>query len=144
MTDNTLEQQIKALRSQLSTVDATTQEGEPTPCGGIGKTVWYSFVAPADGTLAVDTIGSAFDTVLAVYDGPARSFADLTPRACNDAFLGAFFSRIEIGVTAGTTLFIQAGGFIGQSGPLVFNFAFTGVPAPPTPPQPSGCTATPP
>jgi hypothetical protein len=40
-----------------------------TPCDGVAEhnSVWYRFTAPEDGTLDLDTFGSEFNTVLAVY-----------------------------------------------------------------------------
>ena len=67
-------------------VDATTESGEPeltdivgTPAG---RSVWWSWTAPSDGDVTVDTCGSSFDTVLAVYTG--GSVEALTPVARND------------------------------------------------------------
>lgn len=49
-----------------STVGASLEAGEPRPCGSIGSTVWYTFTAAYNGTGVVDTIGSSYDTVVAV------------------------------------------------------------------------------
>ena len=50
---------------------ATKQAGEPAhslfPGGDGGASVWYRWTAPASGTAVVDTCGSDFDTLLAVY-----------------------------------------------------------------------------
>ena len=50
-------------------VGATRQSGEPTQGRGGGHTVWYSWTAPASGSTTIDTLGSALDTVVAVYTG---------------------------------------------------------------------------
>ncbi|NBS34166.1 MAG: hypothetical protein EBS83_15505, partial [Planctomycetia bacterium] len=51
-------------------VDATAEPGEPVHHGvGGGKSVWWTWTAPAAGTVVIETAGSDFDTVLAVYDG---------------------------------------------------------------------------
>src|SRR5439155_25571326 len=65
---------------------ATTQAGERTNIttfdGGtntlVGSSVWYRWVAPtnANGFIAFDTVGSDFDTVIAVYTG--RNVSSLT------------------------------------------------------------------
>lgn len=45
---------------------------------GLGsKGVWYRFVAPADGTYAVDTTGSDYDTVVSVYTGSCGVFDEV-------------------------------------------------------------------
>ncbi|HXJ75878.1 MAG TPA: immunoglobulin domain-containing protein, partial [Candidatus Dormibacteraeota bacterium] len=49
---------------------ATREEGEPSHWeGAIGASVWWTWTAPSDGRVLLDTTGSAFDTVLAVYTG---------------------------------------------------------------------------
>src|ERR1700752_1573508 len=54
---------------------ATTEAGDPNQsCGSIAvpkntKSVWFSFVAPASGTVIVDTFGSDYDTVMTAYTG---------------------------------------------------------------------------
>src|SRR5439155_10343914 len=46
---------------------ATDEEGEPLHAGKPGgKSVWYSWVAPATGIATIGTSGSTFDTLLAV------------------------------------------------------------------------------
>ncbi len=107
---------------EQSTVGSTEETGEPAPCGGIASTVWFSFTPDESETVIIDTVGSGFDTVLAVYTGSAVDA--LTPIACNDDFPGLFFqSRISFPVTAGTTYHVQAGGFNGQTGDLMLNVA---------------------
>lgn len=51
------------------TIGATLEEGEVLPSASANATrsVWYQWTAPASGEVAVDTIGSEFDTVLAVW-----------------------------------------------------------------------------
>src|SRR5216110_2970325 len=51
-----------------SNVGATREPGEPNHAHlAGGRSVWWSWTPPRDGTVVIDTIGSAFDTVLAVY-----------------------------------------------------------------------------
>jgi hypothetical protein len=53
-----------------TTVDATKETGEPNHAGYVGgKSVWYRWVAPADGTAVISIEGSAYDTAAAVYTG---------------------------------------------------------------------------
>lgn len=119
----------------LSTAKATVEQGEPSPCGGIGKTVWYRFTATVDTSVQADTIISNYDTVLAVYTGPpsATSFSELTPVECNDDFFGQQ-SMVQFSATATTTYYVQAGGFNSATGNLRFSLA---PPAPPPPPPPN-------
>lgn len=98
-----------------ATFGATTELGEPSPCGSIGATVWYRYVADITTTLNAQAFGS-FDTVLAAYTG--SSLATLTVIACDDAFFDSF---LQIPVTAGQTYYFQVGGFSGLGGGLYFN-----------------------
>jgi hypothetical protein len=109
------------------TTRTTTPEPESSTidCLGvdIAHTAWYAVTATADGPLTVDTVGSDFDTAIAVYEA-----ADLTTAiACaDDVFSPPLLQHIEAAVTvdaeAGTTYLIQAGSFPGpgqQYGRLV-------------------------
>ena len=112
----------------LSTLAATSEPAEPSPCGGIGKTVWYSFTPSADISLAADTLGSDYDTVLAAYTGTSPS--DLTSIGCNDDTGETLQSRLAFVADAGTTVYLQVGGFDGNTGNLTFTLA-AGPPVPP-------------
>lgn len=105
----------------FSTDGATVQGGEPSPCGGIGKTVWYDFTPSVNMDLQADTFGSDYDTVLAVYTGATLN--TLTSIACNDDAPEAFQSQLEFSATGGVAYHFQAGGFTGGSGNLVFHLA---------------------
>ena len=107
---------------ETHTVDATDEPGEPSPCGsGNGVAVWYAFTAPIGGTYQIDTIGSDFDTVIAVYQGPALD--SLSAVACNDDF-GGEQSVVEFPAAPGSTYRIQAGGFTGDTGLLRLHLTF--------------------
>jgi hypothetical protein len=105
---------------------ATTEPGEPLAnvCDGVirptGKTVWYTYAAPTSGTATINTFGSDFDTVLAVYTGSAVNA--LTLRACNDDSMLTQQSQVSFAATAGTTYRVQVGGYGGIAGTLVVNF----------------------
>ncbi len=109
-----------------ATLSATTEVGEPSPCGGIASTVWYSFTPSASQIIMVDTFDSDYDTVLAVHTGP--SVGSLTLVGCNDDSDGQQ-SQVQFSAIGGTTYHIQVGGFFGSMGDLVFTVAV----APPTP-----------
>jgi hypothetical protein len=60
-----------------SILGATKQPGELDHGGEVGgRSVWWKWIAPATGTVKVHTLGSSFDTVLAVYQG--SDIANLT------------------------------------------------------------------
>ena len=112
--------------ASASTVDATTETGEPVPScidnGEFGASVWYKYTPSADVSAGVDTVFSdtAYDTVLAIYSGAALN--SLTEIACNDdistnpATFG--FSRAAAILEGGTTYHIQVSGFEGDTGDL--------------------------
>ncbi|MFL5893934.1 MAG: Ig-like domain-containing protein [Thermoleophilaceae bacterium] len=102
-----------------TTTEATKEAGEPNHAGNAGgHSVWYRWTAPSDGNVAVDTCGSAFDTLLAVYTGdvyPLGSVAsddDAPAGPC----AGAQQSRVKFAVTAGTTYDIAVDGWNGAAG----------------------------
>lgn len=61
---------------------ATREIGEPDHAGDRDRTVWAAWTAPGEGTVVIDTIGSDFNPVLAVYAG--STLAQLHPVALND------------------------------------------------------------
>jgi hypothetical protein len=48
----------------------------------MGKTVWYRLTVSVEAEIEVNTVGSSYDTVLAVYTG--NSLATLSLVDCND------------------------------------------------------------
>ncbi|MEQ2009067.1 MAG: immunoglobulin domain-containing protein [Limisphaerales bacterium] len=110
--------------------NATKEAGEPnhnTNPGG--KSLWWTWTAPSSGTVTVDTIGSSFDTVLAVYTGTAASA--LTLVASDDDGGGNLTSRLTFTATMGTTYQIAVDGYNGRSGSIRLTITPSGV-APPT------------
>lgn len=62
---------------------ARKESGEPDHAGDRGgQSVWWSWTAPASGNATFTTVGSTFDTVLAIYQG--TSMRGLLPVASND------------------------------------------------------------
>src|SRR5437870_1117370 len=124
-----------------STIVATTETGEPDNCSGLSlsRTVWYNFTPSGTGTVTVDTLGSDFDTILAVYTGlDVSSLAQLT---CNDQASGDT-SQVQFLGTSGTTYRIQVGGFNGDSGNMTMHVS-QGAPVTDTPTPTASATATP-
>lgn len=105
---------------KTDTSGATTQTEEPQPsCAPIGRTVWYSLSVAEKTRVVARTVGSSFDTVLAVYTGTA--LANLAEVGCNDdATLESLQSRVKIVTEVGPTYYFQVGGFQGASGTLKF------------------------
>lgn len=116
-----------------SNAAATKESGEPNHAGNVGgKSLWWSWTAPQTGTFTVDTVGSSFDTLLAVYTG--SNVSGLTVRGSDDDSGGNLVSRIVVQVSAGTTYAIAVDGYGAASGTVNLNHAFTPSPSLPLPP----------
>jgi C1A family cysteine protease len=102
--------------------NATGEVGEPAHAGyAASKSVWWTWTAPINGRAQIDTIGSGFDTVLAIYTG--SSLASLTLVDANDDAGGAGASKVVINVTAGTVYRIAVDGYAGREGAVTLNVA---------------------
>ncbi len=100
------------------TFGATYEPGEPEACGG-EATVWYALrpLAGGVGMLRVDTFGSDYDTVVAVYRGTDLGALRLV--ACNDdAGPGALHSSLTFPAVPGETYHVQVSGVEGATGHL--------------------------
>jgi hypothetical protein len=96
--------------ASVDVFDATVEPGEPTEvCAPIANTVWYALTLDESSSLLIDTTGSGFDTVLAVWRGSDIDNLDLV-KCVDDTSLGVE-SRVLLSVTAGETYLIQAGAF---------------------------------
>jgi len=91
-------------------VNATLQDGEPVHAAvGAGNSVWWVWTAPSNGNMAIDTVGSTFNTVLAVHTGD--SVATLTEVVSNDNLsLLSNKSRVSFRARAGVTYYIAVDG----------------------------------
>jgi len=108
-------------------IGATQQAGEPNAANvSGGRSVWWTWTAPASGTVAISTMGSDFDTTLGVYTGSAVNA--LTRIAANDdqsLLLGILTSRVSWTASAGTTYRILVDGYHGATGHISLNVAET-------------------
>ncbi len=101
-----------------STLEATAEPSEPvSPCGPAGKSVWYGFTPASDLVLRADTLGSDFDTILAVWKG--GDLASLSPVACSDDVINAQ-SIAVFAAEAGVPYAFQVGGYEDAAGSLTF------------------------
>jgi hypothetical protein len=89
----------------------TREPGEPRHDNRNGNhSAWLSWTAPFSGHCAIDTLGSSFDTVLAVYTGTVLS--NLVKIASNDdANTDVTQSRLTFNATNGVTYQIAVDGF---------------------------------
>lgn len=111
-------------RTTADNSSATGEAGEPNHANVSSplNSLWFAWQAPADGDLVIDTVGSNFDTTLAVYLGTAVSA--LTPVASNDDAEGRQ-SRVQFKVAAGTTYMIAVDGYSSRTGNIILNHSFT-------------------
>ncbi len=103
----------------------TVQPGEPQHAANPGgRSLWWKWQAPADGTLLVSTEGSSFDTLLGVYTGALVSA--LTRVAENDdALEGSGFSKVQHAVRAQTWYALAVDGYNGATGVVNLTYTFT-------------------
>jgi hypothetical protein len=99
---------------------ATGESGEPdhAQVSVPLNSVWWEWTPQQDETVILDTVGSDFDTTLAVYTGP--SLGNLQLVAQNDDYSGSK-SRVRFGATANTTYLIAVDGYSTQQGPIQIN-----------------------
>jgi hypothetical protein len=107
--------------SHSSTTSDNTLEppNEPTPsCGfNLSKTAWYVFTPSITQSYLITTLGSSFDTMLAVYTGTWGSFTQVN---CADDSAGTPQAQLTLTLNSGTTYYIQLGGFNGSGGDFSF------------------------
>lgn len=100
---------------------ATKETGEPNHASNAGgASVWYNWTAPFSGSVTFDTLGSSFNTLLAVYTG--SSVGSLTAVASDNGSLGSGASRVIFTATSGTTYRVAVDGNNGAMGNVVLNW----------------------
>jgi hypothetical protein len=92
-----------------------------------GQTVWFKLTPDAAFNVTADTIGSDFDTVLALFEQQGSGTGGLVPRVCDDDIVVPTNqqSQVSFSVNANTTYYFMVGTCCtrtaGGSGHLVFN-----------------------
>ncbi len=98
--------------------NASKESGEPSHAGNSGgKSVWWQWTAPASGTLNLNTHGSAFDTLLAVYTGNSVATLNGVTSNDNDGAAGNV-SGLSTAVASGATYRIAVDGKSATSGTI--------------------------
>lgn len=101
-----------------SNLNATRETGEPSLAGTPGgASVWWTWTAPASGSVVLSTAGSNFDTTLGVFTGSTVS--TLTSIAANDDQNnagGILTSRVTFNAVAGTTYHLAVDGYNAATG----------------------------
>lgn len=97
---------------------ATIEVGEPRNAGVVGgKSIWWTWTAPASGSFTVSTSGSSFDTTLGIYKG--SSVNSLVAVASNDDERSSVLtSRASFTAVAGMAYQISVDGYKGASGQI--------------------------
>jgi hypothetical protein len=120
-------------------IAATKEAGEPpNPDSPTSiRSVWYRWQAPSTGSVTIDTLGSDFDTVLAVYTG--SSLNALTLIANNDDAVpnSVLTSKVTFNATQGIIYRITVNGFdnggsLGDTGNIKLNWTESNCTQPPT------------
>ncbi len=94
---------------------ATRQAEDPNVNGRrLEDSVWVSWTAPTNGILTLSTLGSDFDTVLAVYSG--LKLSELAPIVNDDESAGYHNSRLLFNVFAGVTYQIRVDSYYKDMG----------------------------
>jgi subtilisin family serine protease len=97
------------VRIRSNNEGATSPIGEQLHAGVAGSTsLWWSWTAPSTSRVTFDTVGSSYDTALAVYTG--TSVNGLTSIGSNDNASGVTTSRVQIDAVGGTTYQIAVTG----------------------------------
>jgi hypothetical protein len=109
-----------------SNVAATSETGEPT--FGNSRSVWWRWTAPSSGTTVVDTVGSNFDTELAIYTGTSVSALTLVVRD-SDSGGANYTSRALFTAVGGTAYYIAITGYSTTAGSIQLHWEFTGGPS---------------
>jgi M6 family metalloprotease-like protein len=110
--------------TSLDTTAATISSSDPdlTICNRVkGKTsVWYEYTPMSSGSIKVDTRGSDYDTMLAVWSGNPSSLALV---ACNDDIgneggVWNYASELIVSLTSATHYYIEVSEYNGSLTPL--------------------------
>lgn len=110
-------------QTTASNIGAVKESAEPAHAGNAGgKSLWWKWTAPASGQLTLNTHGSGFNTLLAVYTGSAVN--SLTAVASNnDDGSSNGNSGLSATVVAGTEYVIAVDGFGGANGNVILNWS---------------------
>ena len=107
----------------FSTYKGAAQAGEPNHCGTAGgASSWTSVQAVDNGVMTIDTDGSNFKTILAVYTGNGNDFSSLVSVACDvGSGRGGSNSMVTFAATSNTTYYVGVDGVYGAYGTVVLN-----------------------
>lgn len=81
------------------------------------RSLWFKWQPGQDGIATFDTLGSTFDTLLAVYTG--STFGDLRKVVSDDDGSGYFNSRVRFNAETNRSYLVAVDGFHGEAGDVV-------------------------
>jgi len=110
-----------AVTATGSNVGASSEPGEPQHGGLGGASMWWRWTAPVSGPVIIDTFGSSFDTLLAVYTGSAVNALAFV--ANNDDSDATVQSRVMFMASAGVEYRIAVDGYSGATGSIKLHIA---------------------
>lgn len=106
----------------VTNVGATKEPFEPDHAGKPGgSSVWYRWVAPSSGIATFRTLGSTFDTLLAIYSG--TNLSQLTTVASDEDGGGFFTSLVAFNAVQGAEYAIALDGFGGAQGSFILSWS---------------------
>jgi hypothetical protein len=85
-----------------------------------GRSLWLTWRAPTSGVATFSTVGSSFDTLLAIYTGPG--LAALQTIASDDDSGGFLTSEVRFNAVAGTEYHVAVDGFALAAGGVVIGW----------------------
>ncbi|HET9385323.1 MAG TPA: PKD domain-containing protein [Gemmatimonadales bacterium] len=116
---------LQPLDLAAATVEEGEQQGSCTFLGnGVTRTAWYAFTPTTTGSISVSETKGVVLSAAVAYTG--TSLFDLVRQACQ----AGFFWKLTFRATAGTTYYIQLGGYDDQRSALEFLFEPTPLPVP--------------
>jgi Immunoglobulin domain len=108
----------------FNTTFGTTDPNEPMHCSVVGGySYWLAYQPPANGTIALDTIGSSYDTVMEIYtyNAPPTGYQDLISLVCDhDSLTNA--SRVQLPVVKTRQYLVAVAGVNGAKGTARLNY----------------------
>ncbi len=110
--------------STVNNTKATREAGEPLLINNPGgRSVWWSWKAPQDGSLLLTTEGSGIDTTLGLFTGDFVNALKWIGEN-DDAFEGSRFSKLRQAVRANQTYKIAVDGFNAEAGSVKLMYSF--------------------
>jgi M6 family metalloprotease-like protein len=110
--------------ANLDTPSATSEGSDPVfACSNTAgtDTVWYKFTPAAAGQVQLSTVGSNYDTLLAIWTGTAGNLSSI---ACDDDSGGNGASAISASLSANTAYYVEVAGKSG-AGNLNLNLTYS-------------------